>query len=186
MIARRAANAYGESMSMRVFSLGRWAWLLVLCGGLFLPGVARADLFITGIRPPESKGKDPLPETSLYMHTTVAGFIANAYAVGFVMEVHLSKPFTNMVYVETRVENPKDAKAPTIYRTKLAAGSDKIVVRQGPVLALKMKSTITAKVVLFEDETMVKPIDVLEQKVRSHVDTRKPKVDLDPDLVEKK
>ncbi len=177
---RRVVN--GARSTERLARLGS---LLVVWVCLVSPLRAQTELYITGIRAEGAKGTDPTPEMSIYLESKVVGFIATQYAVGYHFEAKVIKEHTNTLYLEAQLENPDNKKNPIIYRTQLKPGAKDVVVRHGPVQNVKMKSSYLIKIVLYEDAEYFKPVDVLEQKVRAHVDTRKKITAVDPDFAPK-
>lgn len=139
--------------------------------GLFSSGWA-GPIFLAGTYEKGANLTTPRPQVSKFFKTYAGGFDVAKDGAAYKVFVDVTQRRDKPMYVRVEFENPLDSKSPLTEEASLSADDNSIALTSKPVKGLKVYSDYIVKVMLYDSKDSEKPLDVLEQKVRSYVDTR--------------
>ncbi|MBL8012615.1 MAG: hypothetical protein JNN05_02075 [Candidatus Omnitrophica bacterium] len=130
---------------------------------------AGADTLISGTWRKGSNITEPKPQKSKNMETIVGGFGVRKDGAAYVLQVRMHQPFKRPMRIKAEFQNPEGE--PFVEEGEIPANHRSLNLVHGPVKGLKIHRSYWVKISIFEREDFEKPVDVLEQNIKSYVDT---------------
>ncbi len=116
---------------------------------------------------------EPKPIESENFEVLAGGTVIIEQGAGFFLNVKLRKRPNTKLYFKIEYPNPNNPNKPLINDMEFQEGMKECHFSSPEVIwGLKGYSDYTIKVDIFENKTAVKPIETLNQNVRSYVDTQ--------------
>jgi hypothetical protein len=104
--------------------------------------------------------------------TVGGGFLLVPAGAAYRVEIETSPDLATPYFMQAILENPQDSKKPFIYERVISTPEKQFTLAHGPVKGLRIYRDYRVEVKIFRAKGDAEPVDVLEQKVRSYVDTR--------------
>ncbi len=127
-----------------------------------------------------SKDANPAPVRSKYFETEHGGIVLIRDNAGFYLQVKPRTAWRKTLYATIEYDNPLDAEKPFVNDMDLPPIKTNRLTRQAPVISfsspgfvpgLKDQGEYQIVVRVFEGRGEKEPVDILRQKIRSHVDS---------------
>ncbi len=128
--------------------------------------------FVSGVWQKGHNITEPRPKSSKFVKTVDGGFLFNPAGAAYRVEIEMSPNLATPYFMQAILENPQDRKKPFIYERVISASGKQFTLAHGPVRGLRIYRDYRVEVKIFRVKGDAEPVDVLEQKVRSYVDTR--------------
>jgi hypothetical protein len=119
---------------------------------------------------------EPRPKSSKLMKVLEAGFLVLPTAAAYRVEIEVSSDLSTPYFIQAVFENPVDGRKPFAEQTAISEAQKVLTLTHGPVKGLRISRDYRITVKLFRHKGDVEPIDVLEQKIRSYVDSTGPAI----------
>jgi hypothetical protein len=110
------------------------------------------------------------------MKLSEAGFLVSPTAAAYRAEIEVLSDLSTPYFVQAFFENPADARKPFIEQTVVSEPQKVLTLTHGPVKGLRISGDYRVSVKIFRHKGDADPIDVLEQKVRSYIDSTGPAI----------
>lgn len=114
---------------------------------------------------------EPRLKSSNFMKTLEGGFLVLPTAAAYRLEVEVSAKLSTPYFMQAVFENPADPDKPFVEETVISKPQKILTLTHGPVKGLRISGDYRITVKIFPRKGAAEPIDVLEQKVRSYVDS---------------
>ncbi len=149
--------------------------LIVLGVLVFAAGMAGhaiyADTLVSGVWRKGSNITEPKPQKSARLKTVSGGFGSTDEGVKYVLNVAITKPFKENMYIKAEFQNPLDLNAPFIEEGTIEAGAKSLRLVHGPVKGLKIHRSYWVKIYIYALDDKVNPVETLTQHIKSYFDT---------------
>ena len=130
-----------------------------------------ADTLVSGVWRKGSNVTEPKPQKSEHLKTVSGGFGSTDDGVKYVLNVAITKPFKEDMYIKAEFQNPLDLNAPFIEEGTIEAGAKSIRLVHGPVKGLKIHRSYWVKISIYPPDDKENPVDTLTQNIKSYFDT---------------
>ena len=114
---------------------------------------------------------EPRPKSSKFMKVLEGGFLVIPAAAAYRLEIDVSPDLPTPYFMQAVFENPADPDRPFVEETVISKPQKILTLTHGPVKGLRISGDYRIVVKVFPRKGAGEPIDVLEQKVRSYVDS---------------
>jgi hypothetical protein len=148
--------------------------LLLFATVICQTALAQTRGFVSGVWHKGHDITEPRPKSSKFVKTVDGGFIFNPAGAAYRVQIEMSSDLATPYFVQARLENPEDSKKPFTYERLISAPEKRFTLAHGSVKGLRIWHVYHIEVRLFHHKGDAEPFDVLEQNVRSYVDTRGP------------
>lgn len=118
----------------------------------------------------------PRLKSSKFMKTLEGGFLVLPSAAAYRLEIEISLSLSTPYFMRAVFENPAERGKPFVEEAVISEAQKVLTLTHGPVRALRISGDYLITVSIFRGKGDAEPIDVLEQRVRSYVDTTGPAV----------
>jgi hypothetical protein len=115
---------------------------------------------------------EPRPKSSTFMKVLEGGFLVLPTAAVYRLQIEISPNLSTPYFMQALFENPLDRSKPFTEQTVVSRPDNNVTLTHGPVKGLRISGDYRITVKIFRHKGDAEPIDVLEQKVRSYVDTK--------------
>lgn len=132
---------------------------------------ACADTLVSGVWRKGTNITEPKPQKSGHLKTVSGGFGSTDEGVKYVLNVAVTKPFKEDMYIRAEFQNPLDLNAPFIEEGTVEAGAKSIRLVHGPVKGLKIHRSYWVKIYIYPPNDKENPADTLTQHIKSYFDT---------------
>jgi hypothetical protein len=139
-------------------------------------GFAQSHGIVGGVWQKGHDLTEPRPKASKFVKTIDGGFLFNPAGAAYRVEIEMSSGLATPYFMQALLENPEDSKKPFSYERLISVPEKRFTLAHGPVKGLRIWHVYRVEVKLFHHKGDAEPFDVLEQNVRSYVDTRGPSV----------
>jgi hypothetical protein len=134
--------------------------------------LAQTRGFVSGVWQKGHNITEPRPKSSKFVKTIDGGFFFVPAGAAYRVEIEVSPDLATPYFVQATLENPQDSKKPFIHERVVSTPEKQFTLAHGPVKGLHIYRDYRVEVKIFRAKGDAEPIDVLDQKVRSYVDTR--------------
>jgi hypothetical protein len=128
--------------------------------------------FVSGVWQKGHNITEPRPKSSKFVKTIDGGFVFVPAGAAYRVEIEMSAELATPYFMQAILENPLDSRNPFIYERVVSTSQKRFTLAHGPVKGLRVYHDYRVEVKIFRNKGDAEPVDVLEQKVRSYVDTR--------------
>ena len=150
-------------------------FLVVVFGFALCPAARAAEPpLVSGVWHKGHNITEPRLNSSKFMKALEGGFLVLRTATAYRLEIEASPNLSTPYFMQAVFENPADRKKPFIEETLVSEPQKVLTLTHGPVKALRISGDYVVTVKIFRRKGDAEPNDVLEQKVRSYVDTTGP------------
>jgi hypothetical protein len=156
----------------------RFFAILVLALLICAPAEAAEPPLVSGTWHKGHNITEPRPKSSKLMKVLEAGFLVLPTAAAYRVEIEVSSDLSTPYFMQALFENPVDGRKPFAEQTVVAEAQKVFTLTHGPVKGLRISGDYRITVKIFRHKGDAEPIDVLEQKVRSYVDSTGPAIKL--------
>jgi hypothetical protein len=115
---------------------------------------------------------EPRPKSSIFMKVLEGGFLVLPTAAAYRLEIEVSPKLSTPYFMQALFENPLDRSKPFTEETVVSQPDRNVTLTHGPVKGLRISGDYRITVKIFRHKGDAEPMDVLEQKVRSYVDSK--------------
>ena len=143
----------------------------------FACGTAEAQSpppFVSGVWKQGHNITEPRPKSSKFMKMLDAGFLVSGSQEAYRVEIEVSSAVPTPYFMQALFENPKDSKKPFTEETVVSQPKSTFSLTHGPVKGLRIYRAYRITIKIFRHKGDPEPFDVLEQNVRSYIDTTGP------------
>jgi hypothetical protein len=114
---------------------------------------------------------EPRPKSSKFMKVLQGGFLVLPTAAAYRLEIEVAAELSTPYFMRALFENPADPAEPFLEETVVSQRQKILTLTHGPVKGLRISGDYRITIKIFRQKGDSEPIDVLEQKVRSYVDS---------------
>lgn len=114
---------------------------------------------------------EPRPKSSNLMKVLEGSFLVLPTVAAYRLQIEVSPKLSTPYFMQALFENPLDRSKPFTEETVVSPPDTIVTLTHGPVKGLRISGDYRITVKIFRNKGDAEPIDVLEQKVRSYVDT---------------
>jgi hypothetical protein len=114
---------------------------------------------------------EPRPKSSNFMKVLEGGFVVVSKSAGYRLMIEVSPQLTTPYLMQAAFENPADPDKPFIEEAVISKPQKILTLTHGPAKGLRISRDYRITVKVFPRKGAAEAIDVLEQKVRSYVDS---------------
>jgi hypothetical protein len=132
--------------------------------------------FVSGVWQKGHNITEPRPKSSEFVKTLDGGFFFVPIGAAYRVEIEVSPELAAPYFMQAVLENPEDRNKPFIEERVISKPEKHFTLAHGPIKGLRIYRDYRVQVKIFRRKGDSEPLDVLEQKVRSYVDTRGPAV----------
>lgn len=149
-----------------------FGFVLAVClAGTCFIGKGFADTLVSGVWRKGSNITEPKPQSSAHLKTVSGGFGSTDEGVKYVLNVSITKPFKDKMFVKAEFQNPLDLNSPFIEEGEIPAKHRSLRLVHGPIKGLKIHRSYWVKIYIYSLEDRSKPADKLTQHIKSYFDT---------------
>ena len=130
--------------------------------------------FVSGLWKQGHNITEPRPKSSKFMKMLDAGFLVSGPREAYRADIQVSSSVPTPYFMQASFENPKDPKKPFTEETVVSQPKSTFSLTHGPAKGLRIYRDYRITVKIFRQKGDTEPLDVLEQTVRSYIDTTGP------------
>jgi hypothetical protein len=131
---------------------------------------------ISGVYQKGHNVTEPRPKSSKFVQVTDAGFFVSGSQASYYVGIQMSAETPVPYFIQAIFENPSDPKKPFVEQKVISGGEPARSIFHGPVGGLRIYRSYHLTIKLFRKKGEQTPFDVLEQTVRSYIDTTGPDI----------
>ena len=129
--------------------------------------------YISGTYVKGSNLVEPAPVRGKYLEVDVGGVVIIKKGAGFFLKIHIIKTPNSLLYFKIEYPNPLDASQPFINGMEYNPDGNVYIFSSPSVIkGLAGYGDYVIKIYVYDNKEAKNPIEILEQTVRSYVDTR--------------
>ncbi|HKP03925.1 MAG TPA: hypothetical protein VJU77_11275 [Chthoniobacterales bacterium] len=132
--------------------------------------------FISGVYQKGHNVTEPRAKSSKFVQLTDAGFFVSGSQASYYVSIQMSAETPAPYFMQAIFENPNDPKKPFVEQKVISPGEPARSIFHGPVKGLRISRSYHLTIKLFRKKDEPTPFDVLEQTVRSYIDTTGPEI----------
>jgi hypothetical protein len=152
----------------------RFFLIVVLAFTLCTAARAAEPPLVSGVWHKGHNITEPRLKSSKLMKALEGGFLLVPTAAAYRLEIEVSPSLSTPYFVQAVFENPADRRKPFVEETSVSQPAKVLTLTHGPVRGLRISGDYRITVKIFRRKGDAAALDVLEQKVRSYVDTTGP------------
>jgi hypothetical protein len=156
--------------NLRFLILALFAFLL--CA----PTIAAEPPLVSGIWQKGQNITEPRPKSSKFMKVVQGGFLVLPTAAAYRLEIEISSDLSTPYFMQALFENPADRSKPFVEESTIAKPQKILTLTHGPVKGLHIVGDYRITVKIFRRKGDTEPLDILEQKIRSYLDSTGPAI----------
>ena len=154
----------------------RFVVILLFAAVICAHAVAAEPPLVSGIWQKGHNITEPRPKSSKFMKVTDGGFLVIPSAAAYRLHIEISPSLETPYFMQAVLENPADRTKPFVEEAVISQRQEGLTVAHGPVKGLRISGDYRIVVKIFRRRGDAEPIDTLEQKIRSYVDTTGPAI----------